>query len=317
MELLNTRVNPVILKRTFLQDVERERERRQGDHFRSNRDRSPIELPPISRPFRSGLARRMSPDLYDDLRIPRARSRSPMDTDHYTEDRENIMRRSSVPASKTVPFSHYDDPRRELEREEAYRRLARRNQEEQHRQLSSVVGDRGIGRTLGDQIESGATGVSPLQGAKVVVSNLQNSVSQEDILELFGDIGALKRAKVSTPGTAEVTFVNRSDALKAVEIYHNRQLDGKAMRCQLVGDGGLASNTNTFKLPPGMTSKSGSASLSHVEHHGPPPPELNTIHRALFSDRKKSGDAEMGTKPLFTVTMPKKIEITDQTTIRI
>jgi len=135
-------------------------------------------------------------------------------------------------------FSHYDDPRRELEREEIYRRLARRDQEEQQRPLLSTANERPISRTLGDRIESGATGVSPLQGAKVVVSNLQSTVSQEDILELFGDIGALKRAKVSTPGTAEVTFVNRSDALKAVEIYHNRQLDGKAMRCQLVGDGG-------------------------------------------------------------------------------
>ena len=133
-------------------------------------------------------------------------------------------------------FSHYDDPRRELEREEAYRRLARRNQDDQRPSL--ITSDRSIARTLGDRIESGATGVSPLQGAKVVVSNLQSSVSQEDILELFGDIGALKRAKVSEPGTAEVTFVNRSDALKAVEIYHNRQLDGKAMRCTLVGDGG-------------------------------------------------------------------------------
>ena len=137
--------------------------------------------------------------------------------------------------------SHYDDPRSELEREETYRRLAR----EQQRQLTStVVADRGItGRTMADRIESGVTGVSPLQGAKVVVSNLQNTVSQEDILELFGDIGALKRAKVSTPGQAEVTFVNRQDALKAVEIYHNRQLDGKAMRCQLVGDGGYVKTT--------------------------------------------------------------------------
>ena len=135
-----------------------------------------------------------------------------------------------------IYFSHYDDPRHELEREEAYRRLARRNQDEQR--TSFTTGDRAIARTLGDRIESGATGVSPLQGAKVVVSNLQDSVSQEDILELFGDIGALKRAKVSEPGSAEVTFVNRSDALKAVEIYHNRQLDGKAMRCTLVGDGG-------------------------------------------------------------------------------
>lgn len=229
MELLNTRVNP----RTFRQDIERERERRQREHFRE-REKSPIELSSLSRSFRSGGARRISPDVFDERRIPRAqRSRSPMDTEYY-EDRDNFIRRSST--SKALPFSQYDDPRRELEREDAYRRLARRNQEGPRQSLSSS--ERPIARTLGDRMESGASGVSPLQGAKVVVSNLQNTVSQEDILELFGDIGALKRAKVSTPGTAEVTFVNRSDALKAVEIYHNRQLDGKAMRCQLVGDGG-------------------------------------------------------------------------------
>ena len=38
--------------------------------------------------------------------------------------------------------------------------------------------------------------VSPLQGAKIVVANLQTSVTQEDIIELFGDVGALKRAKI-------------------------------------------------------------------------------------------------------------------------
>ena len=70
------------------------------------------------------------------------------------------------------------------------------------------------------------------------VTNLQNSVTKDDIVELFGDVGALKRAKVASPGSAEVVFVNRSDAQKAVEIYHNRQLDGKAMKCQMVGTGG-------------------------------------------------------------------------------
>ena len=41
--------------------------------------------------------------------------------------------------------------------------------------------------------------------------------------------------QVKTPGSAEVVFVNRNDAKKAVEIYHNRQLDGKPMRCQIIG----------------------------------------------------------------------------------
>ena len=88
-----------------------------------------------------------------------------------------------------------------------------------------------------------------MQGSKIVITNLQTTVSEGDVLELFGDIGAVRRAKVKkvfysdswidlagdifqlvTPGHAEVTFVNKKDALKAVEIYHNRQLDGKPMK---------------------------------------------------------------------------------------
>ena len=39
--------------------------------------------------------------------------------------------------------------------------------------------------------------ISPLQGTMVTITNLQHSVTQEDIEELFGDIGALKKAQVS------------------------------------------------------------------------------------------------------------------------
>ena len=117
------------------------------------------------------------------------------------------------------------------------------------------------------RLDGNGTGVSPLQGTKIVIQNLQTSVtqvsqigctfpshccccSQEDILELFGDIGALRRAKLVNPGHAEVTFINKADAarwetmarekiskiyFRAVEIYHNRQLDGKPMKCTMVG----------------------------------------------------------------------------------
>lgn len=90
-------------------------------------------------------------------------------------------------------------------------------------------------RTMADRLDQGLSSVSPLQGAKIVVSNLQSSVNQEDIIELFGDVGPLKRAKLVDTGVAEVVFVNKADAMKAVEIYHNRQLDGRAMRCEITG----------------------------------------------------------------------------------
>lgn len=58
---------------------------------------------------------------------------------------------------------------------------------------------------------------------------------KEDITELFGDVGPLKRAKVTRPGSAEVVYVNYADAQKAIAIYNNRLLDGKSMNCQIVG----------------------------------------------------------------------------------
>ena len=61
--------------------------------------------------------------------------------------------------------------------------------------------------------------------------------SEEQRLVLIKSIFSpnLTSVQLVNPGHAEVTFVNRGDAVKAVEIYHNRQLDGKPMKCQLVG----------------------------------------------------------------------------------
>ena len=79
---------------------------------------------------------------------------------------------------------------------------------------------------------------SPFLGTKVVVSNLQTSVSQEDLSELFGDVRPLRRVKMMlAPGSAEIVFLNKEDADRAIEVYHNRQLDGQPMKCQLVTSG--------------------------------------------------------------------------------
>ncbi|XP_018567509.1 polymerase delta-interacting protein 3 isoform X2 [Anoplophora glabripennis] len=71
-------------------------------------------------------------------------------------------------------------------------------------------------------------------GHRIVVSNLQPTVTQDDIKELFEDIGQLLAAKLVRPGVAEVIYKNLKDAQKAVDTYHNRQLDGQPMKCLLV-----------------------------------------------------------------------------------
>ncbi|XP_067013669.1 polymerase delta-interacting protein 3 [Anabrus simplex] len=120
-------------------------------------------------------------------------------------------------------------------------------------------------------------------GHRIVVSNLQPSVTQEDIRELFEDIGPLVTSRLVRPGTAEVVYQLHKDAVQAVDVYHNRQLDGQPMKCMLVnsrpptipvtgrgiGSGLRSSSSATMKLPSG-----GKSSVV---------PDISTIHKALFN----------------------------------
>lgn len=78
-------------------------------------------------------------------------------------------------------------------------------------------------------------------GTKLYISNLDYGVSNEDIKELFSEVGDLKRYSINydksgrSKGTAEVVFTRRADAMAAVERYNNVQLDGKPMKIEIVG----------------------------------------------------------------------------------
>ena len=41
------------------------------------------------------------------------------------------------------------------------------------------------------------------------------------------------KAALQRPGMAEVIYVHREDALRAVDVYNNRQLDGLPMHCNI------------------------------------------------------------------------------------
>ncbi|KAK9106024.1 hypothetical protein Scep_022868 [Stephania cephalantha] len=87
-----------------------------------------------------------------------------------------------------------------------------------------------------------AAGYSTIEtGTKLYVSNLDYGVTNEDIKELFSEIGELKRYTVHydrngrPSGSAEVVFTKRADALAAMKRYNNVQLDGKAMKIEIIG----------------------------------------------------------------------------------
>ncbi|XP_015056383.1 THO complex subunit 4A-like [Solanum pennellii] len=78
-------------------------------------------------------------------------------------------------------------------------------------------------------------------GIKLLISNLDYAVSNEDIKELFLEAGDIKRYSIHydksgrSKGTAEVIFSRRRDAEAAIKRYNNVQLDGKPMKIELAG----------------------------------------------------------------------------------
>lgn len=85
-------------------------------------------------------------------------------------------------------------------------------------------------------------GVSTMEtGTKLYISNLEYGVSNDDIKELFSEVGELKQYSIHydksgiSKGTGEVVFLRQTDALAAIKRYNNVQLDGKPQKIDLIG----------------------------------------------------------------------------------
>jgi len=135
--------------------------------------------------------------------------------------------------------------------------------------------------SVGSKSSSSTTPSTPT-GHRIVVSNLQTSVTHEDIRELFEDIGPLVTSRLVRPGTAEVVYQLHKDAVKAVDVYHNRQLDGQPMKCMLVNSRppsipGAARNSVSSRGSSGSSFKLPTGGKSSVV------PDIGTIHKALFN----------------------------------
>ncbi|KAJ6684236.1 RNA AND EXPORT FACTOR BINDING PROTEIN [Salix viminalis] len=153
---------------------------------------------------------------------------------------------------------------------------------------------------LEDSIRAaGITGVEV--GTKIYVSNLDYGVTNEDIRELFAEIGDLKRYAVHydkdgrSSGSAEVLYTRRSDAFGAFKKYNNVLLDGKPMKIEIVGanpvvpisarmnvTGANGKKKRAFAMIPGLGGGRGAA--------------VNNRGFGVHSHRQGGGDISKGTR---------------------
>ncbi|XP_058442874.1 polymerase delta-interacting protein 3 [Malaya genurostris] len=122
----------------------------------------------------------------------------------------------------------------------------------------------------------------PMSGYRIVVSNLHSSVTQNDIKELFEDIGDLLESRLVRAGVAEVIYRSLKDAEEAVDTYHNRQLDGQPMKCLLVKP--RSSNKPTAPAISYSSSSRSlkSSSLSSASKKPQVEIDIDALHTVLF-----------------------------------
>jgi RNA recognition motif-containing protein len=78
--------------------------------------------------------------------------------------------------------------------------------------------------------QSSSTNTDP---TTILITNLQSSVTEDDVIELFGEIGSIKEIKTLSRGCVQLVYSKEEYAKQAVANYHNRLLDGQLMYVSL------------------------------------------------------------------------------------
>ncbi|KAJ7540219.1 hypothetical protein O6H91_10G005800 [Diphasiastrum complanatum] len=115
---------------------------------------------------------------------------------------------------------------------------------------------------IDDDVSDLGTAAGIETGTRLYVSNLDYGISNEDIKELFSEVGELKRCSINydrigrSKGTAEVVYTKKADAIAAIKRYNNVQLDGKPMKIEVIG-GSLSENRSARSGGSNLTYRGG------------------------------------------------------------
>ena len=162
--------------------------------------------------------------------------------DMSLDDLAKAKKNSDRPKPKVVKSA----PRAGKQREQP--KQQQQQQQQQYQQPRGGGGSGGILSRVGVSSEA--------SGTLVVFRNLKYEVTDRDIRELALTIGEIKRGNLvlgpggRSSGAAEVVYVSRSDAIKAVKKFNGLTLDNRPMDVML-GEGSVAA--------PGKSSVFGSA----------------------------------------------------------
>jgi THO complex subunit 4 len=99
-------------------------------------------------------------------------------------------------------------------------------------------------------------------GSKILISNLNWEVTQDNLKELFSECGEVRRASIAfdrtgrSEGHGEVSFASRGAAEIAVKEFNGALLDGLALK--IIVAGGHSSSTSSLSSPSSRNSSSSS-----------------------------------------------------------
>jgi len=98
---------------------------------------------------------------------------------------------------------------------------------------------------VGARAAGGAPVAGLTTGTKLRVGNLDLAVTQDDLKELFQEMGKTKSVELQTKadglsrGHAFIVYARKADALKAIEQYNGVPLDGRPLKITLMGGGAM------------------------------------------------------------------------------